>query len=219
MELQLEDPEKFRRCLRMSTAMFEYILQKVSPLIGKQNTQMRQSIPASERLSLTLRHLATEIGLRSLVAQRSDYVHSSRGDRTTFIGPIDQAFPCATGNRKDRRIFNYRLDFILVWSEPRAQRCSENDFGVMAATFQIFRAALCYDPDDATATVQAVVCLHNYLRTHSVGRAMYTPKDMLDVEDEAAGTIQQGNYHEVPANGLVRFVNQGGNRHRDEMLL
>ncbi|XP_052126589.1 uncharacterized protein LOC127750078 [Frankliniella occidentalis] len=61
-------------------------------------------------------------------------------------------------NRLDRRIFNYRLS--------RARRCSENAFGVMGARFQIFRAPMRYDPDDARNLVMAVVCLHNYLRTH-----------------------------------------------------
>lgn len=59
MELAFEDPERFRRCLRMNTAVFEDLLKKVTPFIQKQNTILRDSIPPAERLSLTLRHLAT----------------------------------------------------------------------------------------------------------------------------------------------------------------
>lgn len=47
------------RCLRMDTNTFELLLEKVTPLIKKQDTHLRKSIPPSERLSITLRHLAT----------------------------------------------------------------------------------------------------------------------------------------------------------------
>jgi len=43
----------------MDTATFEELLEKVTPLIEKRNTSLRESISAAERLSLTLRHLAT----------------------------------------------------------------------------------------------------------------------------------------------------------------
>lgn len=43
----------------MDTATFEELLEKVTPLIEKKDTHLRESIPAAERLSLTLRHLAT----------------------------------------------------------------------------------------------------------------------------------------------------------------
>lgn len=43
----------------MDTATFEELLHKVAPLITKQDTHLRKSIPPAERLSLTLRHLAT----------------------------------------------------------------------------------------------------------------------------------------------------------------
>lgn len=43
----------------MDTATFEELLLKVTPLIIKQDTYLRKSIPPAERLSLTLRHLAT----------------------------------------------------------------------------------------------------------------------------------------------------------------
>jgi len=43
----------------MSHELFENLLKKVAPLIQKQNTHLRESISPAERLSLTLRHLAT----------------------------------------------------------------------------------------------------------------------------------------------------------------
>lgn len=43
----------------MDTDTFEFLLEKVTPLIKKQNTHLRESILPNERLSVTLRHLAT----------------------------------------------------------------------------------------------------------------------------------------------------------------
>lgn len=43
----------------MDVTTFTNILDKVSPLITKRDTHMRRAIPASERLALTLRYLAT----------------------------------------------------------------------------------------------------------------------------------------------------------------
>lgn len=113
-------------------------------------------------------------------------------------------------NRKDRKIFNYRLS--------RARRCSENAFGLLAARFQILRAPMRYDPDDVTDIMKAMICLHNWLRSNSVGRAMYSPPNMLDVEDEMAGNVRLGDYRVEQAAGLVRFVHQGGNRHAGSAL-
>ncbi|KAE8743226.1 hypothetical protein FOCC_FOCC011161 [Frankliniella occidentalis] len=113
-------------------------------------------------------------------------------------------------HRKDRRIFNYRLS--------RARRCSENAFGVMVNRFQILRGPMRYDPDDAVHIVKAIICLHNLLRTDVVGRAMYSPPDMLDREDELTGTMQRGQWHDVTGNGMVNLSDQGGNHHARDAL-
>lgn len=43
----------------MTPEMFDWLVSKVSPLIRKQDTHLRPSIPPDERLAVTLRHLAT----------------------------------------------------------------------------------------------------------------------------------------------------------------
>jgi len=58
-ELRLSDVEAYRNFLRMDSVSFDILLRKVGPRIGKQDTRMRLSIPAEERLALTLRWLAT----------------------------------------------------------------------------------------------------------------------------------------------------------------
>lgn len=47
------------RCLRMSPEMFSWLAEKIRPLVQRQDTHLRRSIPVEERLSITLRHLAT----------------------------------------------------------------------------------------------------------------------------------------------------------------
>lgn len=64
----------------------------------------------------------------------------------------------------------------------------------MASRFQIFRSPMRYDPDDARDIIITVCCLHNMLRTHVIGRAMYTPALYTDKEDELTGNIHFGDW-------------------------
>ena len=57
-ELREEDPDEYLKYLRMTTT-FNILLEKVRPYIEKKNTVMRNSISAAERLTVTLRFLAT----------------------------------------------------------------------------------------------------------------------------------------------------------------
>ena len=58
-ELDAEDPEMFRRYHRLDRESFQIILAMVGPQIQKQDTNMRVSITPGQRLSATLRFLAT----------------------------------------------------------------------------------------------------------------------------------------------------------------
>lgn len=58
-ELRLEDTQQLDNFLRMTADDFEYLLELVGPRIAKNDTNMRQSITASERLCVTLRFLGT----------------------------------------------------------------------------------------------------------------------------------------------------------------
>ncbi|KAF0752009.1 protein ANTAGONIST OF LIKE HETEROCHROMATIN PROTEIN 1-like [Aphis craccivora] len=50
----------------MTSADFEYLLNLIGPSISKQETHLRKSIPARERLAVTLRFLASGDGYQSL---------------------------------------------------------------------------------------------------------------------------------------------------------
>lgn len=58
-ELRAADPNDFRNYLRMDENTFNLLLNLVGQHLQKQNTVMRQAIPAEERLIATLRFLAT----------------------------------------------------------------------------------------------------------------------------------------------------------------
>lgn len=58
-ELSQEDHESYKNFVRMAKEDFTELLVKMSPLIVKKETIMRKSISPAERLSLTLRYLAT----------------------------------------------------------------------------------------------------------------------------------------------------------------
>ena len=58
-ELNSEDTEKFRQFHRLDRNSFEEILAMVCPLIEKKDTLLRSSVKPTERLSVTLRFLAS----------------------------------------------------------------------------------------------------------------------------------------------------------------
>ncbi|KAJ8927089.1 hypothetical protein NQ314_020484 [Rhamnusium bicolor] len=58
-ELALEDKEGYKNHLRMSEEKFEQLLVKIGPKIQKQDTLMRKALPATLKLQITLRYLAT----------------------------------------------------------------------------------------------------------------------------------------------------------------
>ncbi|MPC62302.1 hypothetical protein E2C01_056386 [Portunus trituberculatus] len=58
-EMCLEDRQRFYDYHRMSWENFSELLQVVSPFIKKQDTKMRKAVSPAQRLSITLRYLAT----------------------------------------------------------------------------------------------------------------------------------------------------------------
>ncbi|KAJ8301055.1 hypothetical protein KUTeg_022574 [Tegillarca granosa] len=65
-ELRREDPKSYKNFIRLDDAAFQELLQLVTPLIKRKDTCMRDAIPPAERLSLTLRFLATGDSYQSL---------------------------------------------------------------------------------------------------------------------------------------------------------
>jgi hypothetical protein len=57
--LQLEDAQQFRNFTRMSAVEVQSLMNVLSPVIGKQDTAMRNAISVEERVIVTLCFLAT----------------------------------------------------------------------------------------------------------------------------------------------------------------
>ena len=56
----MEDESEFRSMFRMNAENFQFLLDlEVGPSIAKQDTLMRESVSARERLEITLRYMAT----------------------------------------------------------------------------------------------------------------------------------------------------------------
>lgn len=64
--MNFEPSGEFQNFTRMSLEDFSYLLNKISPVVSKQDTQLRQAIPARMRLAITLRFLATGDSYKSL---------------------------------------------------------------------------------------------------------------------------------------------------------
>jgi hypothetical protein len=58
-KLQLEDAQQFRNFTRMSAVEVQSLVNILGPVIGKQDTAMRNAISVGERVIVTLRFLAT----------------------------------------------------------------------------------------------------------------------------------------------------------------
>ncbi|KAL8583250.1 hypothetical protein ACOMHN_043085 [Nucella lapillus] len=65
-QLRLEDPAAFRNFTRFTPEVFDDILERVAPVIQKQQTNYRHPLSAGLKLAITLRHLATGDNYRSL---------------------------------------------------------------------------------------------------------------------------------------------------------
>lgn len=65
-ELALEDPDSYRNHLRMTPTKFDELLSLVEKNIAKQDTILRQAIPAKTKLEITIRYLATGDSFASL---------------------------------------------------------------------------------------------------------------------------------------------------------
>lgn len=58
-EIRAEDQKEFKTSFRMSPETFELLLSKVSGLITKNDTNMRQALPPSLKLQITITYLTT----------------------------------------------------------------------------------------------------------------------------------------------------------------
>ena len=66
-DLELNEDVLFKNFTRMSKTNFYTLLGTVEPMITRQNTRFRESVPAEMKLAITLRYLATGDSFTSLM--------------------------------------------------------------------------------------------------------------------------------------------------------
>ncbi|XP_034031411.1 protein ALP1-like [Thalassophryne amazonica] len=86
-ELELEDPAAFKNFMQMEPAMFQEILQRITPRIEKQDTFWRKALEPGVKLAITIRFLATGDSYKSLMYNVR--VHASTICK--FIQPVCEA--------------------------------------------------------------------------------------------------------------------------------
>lgn len=86
-EFRFEDPSEYRACLRMSPESFDELFNLVEQRITKQDTVMRESLPAKLKLEVTISFLATGNSYRSL----SHFFRVSKSAISRFIPEVCEA--------------------------------------------------------------------------------------------------------------------------------
>lgn len=65
-QLRLEDPSEYRMALRLNAENFDELLSLIENSVQRQDTVMRDALPAKIKLELTLTYLCTGMSYRSL---------------------------------------------------------------------------------------------------------------------------------------------------------
>lgn len=81
-------------------------------------------------------------------------------------------YPGKGGLNDDRNVFNYRLS--------RARRTIENTFGIIVSQWRILKRPMNSNIDKTMNIVQAIVCLHNWIRKRDINVNEYVSESMVD---------------------------------------
>lgn len=106
---------------------------------------------------------------------------SENGPKLPYCLVGDEAFPLKEyllrpylgrgGLTKEKNVFNYRLS--------RARRIIENTFGILACQWRILRKPIIGKVNTVEKIVQAIVCLHNWLRKQDIDKNEYITTNMV----------------------------------------
>ena len=97
-EMLTEDELAFQSYFRMNKEKFFELVRSLQPTISKQDTVLRESIKADERVAVTLRYLATGETFSSLETQPvsdpqdNHFRNSARGLRQSFCSACSRVF-------------------------------------------------------------------------------------------------------------------------------
>ncbi|KYM98502.1 Putative nuclease HARBI1 [Cyphomyrmex costatus] len=134
----------------------------------------------------------------------------SNGESLPYVLVGDEAFqltnyllrPYPGKNlNKERTIYNYRLS--------RARRIIENTFGIIESQWRILKRPIICNVEKSMTIIQAIVCLHNWIRKQDTENQYVTPT-IIDRED-SDGFIPGSWREDAHNNALIDIHKLGSN--------
>lgn len=101
---------KFKNYVRMSPECFDALVERVRPLIEKQDTNFRKAVPVAERLAVTLRYLASGSSMTSLS-------YSFRMAKSTISEIIPKTCDAIYRTLKDQYLKVSQLHLLHLFSQ------------------------------------------------------------------------------------------------------
>ncbi|KAF2886843.1 hypothetical protein ILUMI_19332 [Ignelater luminosus] len=199
-----------------SVKTFNDLLNRIQERIKKQDTLLRESVSAKDRLIITLRYLATGETMKSLsysfrvghstisniIPEVCTAVYDNlkteflkmREISVPFVILADAAFPLAYNILKPFPFRNITWEQrIFNYRLSRARRVVENAFGILTNRFRIFLTTISLNPDKVRLIVLTCVALHNYLLTRKTSNVAEIDTDRRFTFKY--GLSQQGGNH------------------------
>ncbi|XP_018366720.1 PREDICTED: uncharacterized protein LOC108763518 [Trachymyrmex cornetzi] len=109
-------------------------------------------------------------------------------------------YPAREHLTRDRILFNHRLS--------RARRTIENTFGILVSRWKILRRPIICNVTQTMKIIQAIICLHNWLRLQDVEDNQYVSPSMID-QDDPNGLIP-GSWRKCIENSALRDITKCG---------
>ncbi|XP_047490323.1 protein ALP1-like [Penaeus chinensis] len=108
VELRNEDPRAFKHFMRMPPAMFDEVVQRLTPRLTKQDTNYRASLEPGLKVAITLRHLASGNTYRNMQ-------YAWRVPHNTIIGAIDgKHVACKCPPNSGSEFYNYKGFYSVI---------------------------------------------------------------------------------------------------------
>ncbi|XP_044584114.1 uncharacterized protein LOC123264735 [Cotesia glomerata] len=111
-------------------------------------------------------------------------------------------YPGRSGLNKEKSIYNYRLS--------RARRTIENSFGIIVSLWRILKKPIDATVENTIDMIQAIICLHNWLRKHDKDD-VYIPPNLVIDQERPDGIISRDLRHEVNDSALKDTTAYGNN--------
>ncbi|XP_036143028.1 protein ALP1-like [Monomorium pharaonis] len=136
---------------------------------------------------------------------------TSNGESLPYVLVGDEAFqltnyllrPYPGKNlNEERTIYNYRLS--------RARRTIENTFGIIVSRWRILKRPIICTVEKSMKIIQAIVCLHNWIRKQDTDENQYVTPTIIDRED-SDGFIPGSWREEINNSALENITRTGSN--------